>query len=282
MSGVAMVGGQILGMMNDQMTNQNNMQNSESFDILTRQRQEASQVRMLHNQYVEHNKMKSANLKADIEAYKKNGMNVGLIYGGSGAGGTTTTSSGTNGGSAPTSNGMGIIQGGQMGMQMAQLQADLNLKDAQADNLRADAENKRGVDREEAESRIKLNTQGVANGKAKEALDRINTEIQNLEERKLSGTINEQMNEIAWKAEKMMHDAKIAGSEDYVAYKSRDNNVKIIQETAVGKVLENALTAQSTEESKARVKKMAEDIVVNYMNAYTNKRNASTQELQQI
>ena len=80
----------------------------------------------------------------------------------------------------------------------------------------------------------------------------------------------------------MMHDAKIAGSEDYVAYKSRDNNVKIIQETAIGKVLENALTAQSTEESKARVKKMAEDITVNYMNAYTNKRNASTQELQQM
>ena len=111
-------------------------------------------------------------------------------------------------------------------------------------------------------------------GKAKEALDRINTEIQNLEERKLSGTINEQMNEIAWRTEKMMYDAKIAGSEDYVAYKSRDNNVKIIQETAIGKVLENALTAQSTEESKARVKKMAEDITVNYMNAYTNKRNA--------
>ena len=27
---------------------------------------------------------------------------------------------------------------------------------------------------------------------------------------------------------------------------------------------------------------MAEDITVNYMNAYTNKRNASTQELQQM
>ena len=79
----------------------------------------------------------------------------------------------------------------------------------------------------------------------------------------------------------MMHDANIAGSEDYVAYKSKDNNVKIIQETAIGKVLENILTEQSTEESKARVKKMAEDITVNYMNAYTNKRNASTQELQQ-
>ena len=91
----AMIGGQILGMVNDQITNQNNMGNSENFDILTRQRQEASQKRMLHNQYVEHNKMKSANLKADIDAYKENGMNVGLIYGGSGAGGTTTTSSGT-------------------------------------------------------------------------------------------------------------------------------------------------------------------------------------------
>ena len=73
METAAMIGGQILGMMNDQFTNQNNMGNSENFDILTRQRQEASQKRMLHNQYVEHNKMKSENLKADIDAYKENG-----------------------------------------------------------------------------------------------------------------------------------------------------------------------------------------------------------------
>ena len=90
------------------------------------------------------------------------------------------------------------------------------------------------------------------------------------------------MNEIAWRTEKMIYEAKIAGSQDYVAYKSRDNNVKIIQETAIGKVLENALTAQNTKESKERVKKMAEDITVNYMRAFTNKRNAGTQELQQM
>ena len=170
----------------------------------------------------------------------------------------------------------------QLGAQIAMQQAQIDLIKAQAKNVEADTENKVGIERDEAQSRIKLNTQGVENGKAKEALDRINTQIQNLEERKLSGTLNEQMNEIKWRAEKMMHDANIAGSEDYVAYKSKDNNVKIIQETAIGKVLENALTAQSTEESKARVKKMAEDITVNYMNAYTNKRNASTQELQQM
>ena len=58
------------------------------------------------------------------------------------------------------------------------------------------------------------------------------------------------MNEIAWRAQKMMHDANIAGSEDYVAHKSRDNNVKIIKETAIGKVLENVLTTQSTEETR--------------------------------
>ena len=170
----------------------------------------------------------------------------------------------------------------QIGAQIAMQQAQIDLIKAQEKNVEADTENKIGIERDEAQSRIKLNTQGVENGKAKEALDRINTEIQNLEERKLSGTINEQMNEIAWRAEKMIHEAKIAGSQDYVAYKSRNNNVKIIQETAIGKVLENTLTAQSTKESKARVKKMTEDIVVNYMDAFTNKRNASTQELQQM
>ena len=71
-------------MAQDTITNQNNQDWQNRFDILSRQRQEESTVRMQHNAYLEHNRMKSANLKADLDALRKNGMNVGLMYGGSG------------------------------------------------------------------------------------------------------------------------------------------------------------------------------------------------------
>ena len=47
--------------------------------------QEESAVRMQHNAYLEHNRMKSANLKADLDALRANGMNIGLMYEGNGA-----------------------------------------------------------------------------------------------------------------------------------------------------------------------------------------------------
>ena len=95
--GVEVAAGGVLGMMQDTITNQNNQDWQNRFDILSRQRQEESAIRMQHNAYLEHNRMKEANLKADLDALRKNGMNIGLMYKGSGAGGQTIVSSGTNG-----------------------------------------------------------------------------------------------------------------------------------------------------------------------------------------
>ena len=96
--GLEVAAGGVLGMAQGTITNQNNQDWQNRFDIISRQRQEESAIRMQHNAYLEHNRMKSANLKADLDELRKNGMNVGLMYGGSGAGGQTTVSSGTSGG----------------------------------------------------------------------------------------------------------------------------------------------------------------------------------------
>ena len=141
--GVEVAAGGVLGMMQDTITNQNNQDWQNKIDVLSRQRQEESAVRMQHNAYLEHNRMKEANLKADLDALRKNGMNVGLMYNGSGAGGQTIVSSGTSGGNPIPMSGEGLSRGTAMGIEMANVNADLDLKAAQAEALRADAANKR-------------------------------------------------------------------------------------------------------------------------------------------
>ena len=108
---------------------------------------------MQHNAYSEHNRMKRANLKADLDELRENGMNVGLMYGGSGAGGQTIVSSGISGGNPIPMSGEGLSRGTAMGIEMANINADLDLKAAQAEALRAEAANKRANTETEDKSR---------------------------------------------------------------------------------------------------------------------------------
>lgn len=198
------------------------------------------------------------NAENQVEHYKNAGLNVGLMYEKGGSGGSTGSVSGN---ASPV--GMGMID------PVSASQIEVNK--AQAENLRADAELKSGAQTDEVVSRTQLNLQGVNNGKAKEALDEANTAITKLQTTVLEGTVEEQMQQIRWEAQTAMYKVGIAGSEDYVAYKSRDANVQIIQQTAIGKILENKLTKELT-------KKVTADIVQGWRNVITNERNANTHE----
>ena len=64
------------------------------------------------------------NYKAQVEQLKKAGLNVGLMYDGGGASGTTQTPTGSvSGGNAPVGGGEVKGMGMQLGMQMALLKA---------------------------------------------------------------------------------------------------------------------------------------------------------------
>jgi len=76
------------------------------------------------------------NAENQVKHYENAGLNVGLMYGGSGAGGTLSSGSGGGaaGGSAPTAENPGI-----MGIQLAQLQSQVELNKALANKANADA-----------------------------------------------------------------------------------------------------------------------------------------------
>jgi hypothetical protein len=77
------------------------------------------------------------NYSAQRAEMEKAGLNVGMMYGGSGAGGTLT---GGSGGSAAS--GQAAPPNNQMAMMLSDLAANVELKKAQARNLDADTNNK--------------------------------------------------------------------------------------------------------------------------------------------
>lgn len=88
---------------------------------------------------------KDTNYNAQRKELEKAGLNVGLLYGGSGGGGVTANTG--SGGSAPSQAPTNYEIGG-MAIQGAQAAANLKLTEAQTENVNADTENKTGVERE--------------------------------------------------------------------------------------------------------------------------------------
>ena len=107
---------------------------------------------------------------SQVNEMRNAGLNIGLMYGGiGGLQGTTGTTSGSSsagsvsGYSASSDMGMAIGAG-------ANLMADVKLKEAQANNLNADTENKKGVVVDEAKARIEQLKQLTDNEKVQEAI----------------------------------------------------------------------------------------------------------------
>ena len=95
----------------------------------------------MHNSNLAYVQWKRTGVGGQVKEMKKAGLNVGLMYGGSGAGGGTAQASTPSvSGTAYNNMPQGMDIAGAM-----RTAAELDLIEAQADNLRADAENKRGV-----------------------------------------------------------------------------------------------------------------------------------------
>ena len=156
---------------------------------------------------------KDTNYSAQTEQMRKAGLNIGLMYQGGGQGGSTNVATGStpSGGSAQDWSGMG--------MQAANLMADLKLKEAQADNLKADAENKRGIERNESVARVEAITAGIKNTKAQTYAQEIQNSI-------YDATTEEQIEAIRYNCRKLkgeMQSAEAHGEIDGATKQERIN-----------------------------------------------------------
>lgn len=201
------------------------------------------------------------NYPAQMEQLKKAGLNPGLIYGMSG-GGSATTGSQSAGSAANAPSGGGEITAMMgMGIQRQMLQAQKDLLESQTDLNKAEAENKRGVDRTLGETQVKDLLQGISNKQAQETLTRVQTRLTSLQAELQTMTLDDQANYIGWQAMKMQQELMQANNETYISNETLQTKVDLIRQELVNAYLDAAVKKSGIAVNEQQIKNMAQDLI---------------------
>lgn len=197
------------------------------------------------------------NTPAQVMMMKEAGLNPALMYGGGGgASGTTTAGSGGSASmQAPSAFNIGIDA-----MQMAQMKAQIDNIKADTDKKTAEKENLEGVDRDLKRASTQDLIKGIENKEAQKHLTEAQTRMQELENNIAERTTEDQIELAEWTSEKAMQDVLLARNETFISNSTLNEKIKIIQQDAIGSVLQNAVLKQGIELSKAQVNKLYADI----------------------
>lgn len=178
--------------------------------------------------------MRDSSISSTVEQMKKEGLNIGLMYGGGGAGGATATGAGSVSGVSGTS-AEGASAGVGMGMQLA---SQLALMKAQKENIEADTENKKA-------------------GTEKTGVD---TESGKVDLSIKKNTENEQIQKIQSEAEKALYEADIQRKNGMIKADTWKDEVQGIKAEAAGEMLKNLLTEANIKLSERRIWEIAEKV----------------------
>ena len=153
-----------------------------------RQRQQYKYQRKLNEQMAELQRQNwdYTNAENQRKHYENAGLNVGLMYGSSGAGGATMGGgSGGSVGMAETPKFMG------MGIQGAIAESQIEVNEASALKMKAEAKKIAGVDTEKTGVEIESLSQGIQNQKAQERLTEVETNLKGVEYDLKEATLND-------------------------------------------------------------------------------------------
>lgn len=124
---------------------------------------------------------------AQKKQMKDAGLNAGLMYGGTGSGGTTTGGQGASVAGGQASSGE-LGQGMALGLQGAMMQSQIDLNKSQATKNRADAEATGGYKKEQSSGQLGLLIEQTNNVIVKTAGEKLMNDINEIEKRILSAT----------------------------------------------------------------------------------------------
>lgn len=193
------------------------------------------------NQARQFDMWKKTNADAQVQEYKNAGLNVGLMYEGGGLQGTTgsTTSSAPSGGGNYSDLGLSS-KGMEIGSQVAQTLANIELTKAQAENVKADTEMKQGVETDLKEAQITDITQGVQNKQAQEVGQKLQNDLLNMEKQVQGATIEDKINRIVWDTERALYDLNIMARMDRFDEASYKDRLSIITNTVLESIAKQA------------------------------------------
>lgn len=193
----------------------------------------------------------ATNYGPQIAQMRKAGINPALMYGGTGAGGSTQVVQGNVGsGNAPTGGREAQDMMG-MGIQLRLLQAQKENIEANTAKTKAEAEKTAGVDTTLGETQIKSLTQGIENAKAAKELTEVQTKISKLEERVKGDTINDAIELIIYTNERLKQEVENISRTNEIGEATKQNLIKKVEGEMIGVFLQNALTQAQTGKTKA-------------------------------
>lgn len=239
------------------------------------------------------------NYPAQVEEMKKAGLSVGLMYGKGGGGGVTNSvaTSGMAGGVGATSDGMGLLNIAMQKAQIDNMNADTELKRAEANNQSGGVKNK-------LESENLQIQQNIKNLKSVEDLNKIVVGIEELNKKYIGETNENRIAQSTVSLQMAMELKESATRNNFINNRTVQDQINKIMNESVGSKLSNDLTLINTELQKENIKltkektrEIGESILQkwkqlnlnekaqiidwsnansNAMNAATNKSNAST------
>lgn len=213
------------------------------------------------------------NYPAQVQELEKAGLNPALLYGSRGGGGATTgtPSGGIGGAQAPS---VSPAETAQMAIMSQQAQADINLKNAEAENIRAKTPQEAPLMTAQTQSL----TQGVQNMQAQQALTEMQTTAQSIQN-KIQGTTDEdQIAQIRSAAQQIQAQAQQAVRNNYIDQNTMDAKIKIVQGQMIGIYLQNQLTKAETGLTTEQIQQVTNGIAQAWQNVKINAQNANTNE----
>lgn len=222
---------------------------------LNQQGQEYQKELNLQGQKLAQENWDYTNAENQIKHYENAGLNVGLMYGGSGAGGTLSSGSGGSasgggavGGSAPTPENPGI-----MGIQLAQLQSQVELNKAMANKANAEAIKTAGVDTEVAG--------------ANKALTEMNTKNAEVQNQKDSRSLEDSLDTIKANRDKAVAESATASTQADVSATTKQAQIEEINAKAINEAFKLAVAKSGIQLNDAQMAKMIEDVKIGKANA---------------
>lgn len=210
-----------------------------------------------NNEYWEHQSGKSFDRQKELWDYtnvgnqrkhlEDAGLNVGLMYGGAGSGGGATTGggSGTSTGSVTGQSRANYGDGAMMaGVQSYRAEAEVEAMKAQANKANAEADQIRGVGKDNIVANTNLTNAQTGNAEVDGILKRISVMESDMSR-------NDRMYQIQMDAQKAYEIAIQEGNKADIGTQTVDDQVRIIRETAIGAALNNNLTNEKVQLTKA-------------------------------
>lgn len=205
------------------------------------------------------------NYKAQVGELKEAGLNPALLYGKGGGGGMSVGGGMATGVGSASAEAPSASMRGFEGMSM--IPAQIQLMQAQKENIEADTANKQGVDKDLKGAQAQSLLQGIENAKQQQLLTEVQTRLAKLQEGITGATMEDVIDRVSYETERAANEMEIALNEAYISTATKEEKVKIFQQEAIAGMLNNALIKMKTSEAgsnievnKAKIKQMSEQI----------------------